>query len=248
MNMYLSSIVLLRHVHYVIPVLSPCFYVMYAKLFNSQNFLLIIILPSVSPLDYTLRDARESDAESIWRVHTASIKKVCSSHYSLSDVEIWSQRQRPEKYIRFILEDIFIVSENSDGQVLGFGHMQSHKKLEKFPMTESSHRIFEVKGLYVLPEMIRKGVGTVLYRELERRANMLGCSSIVVSASLNAVAFYSYCGFHEKGKVIHCMQCDSGEQHKLRCVSMEKNFPRVHPSCSTSDSIQNCLTSQSDIM
>ena len=172
----------------------------------------------------TIRDANESDKEGIWRVHTASIEKVCSSHYSSSDVEVWSKRQRPEKYTQFILRDTFVVAESTeDGQVLGFGHMgscDSAARTHTARLSASHQKGCElaVKGLYVSPEFIQKGIGKALYRELERRAKACGCARLLVASTLNAVTFYEACGFHAIAQGTHCA---SGQQ-MLQCVNMQK--------------------------
>ena len=150
-----------------------------------------------------IRDAIESDAESIWRIHTESIAKICSTRYSPSDIETWVQRQRPEKNVPFIRQDTFIVAQTTQ-TLLGFGHMGSR---------EGCGSSMEIKGLYVSPESAGKGIGKMMMRELEKRARDRGCKVLVSASSLNAVGFYESCGFcvtNQSGS--HCGQCTSGRQ------------------------------------
>ena len=162
-----------------------------------------------------IRDAIESDAESIWRIHTESIAKICSTRYSPSDIETWVQRQQPEKYVPFIRQDTFIVAQTTTQTLLGFGHMGSR---------DGCSSSMEIKGLYVSPESAGKGIGKMLMRELEKRARDRGCKLLVLASSLNAVGFYESCGFcvtNQSGS--HCAQCTSGHQ-SLQCTNMEKTL------------------------
>ena len=165
----------------------------------------------------TIRDAVESDAESIWRIHTDSIAKICSTRYSCSDIEPWIQRQQPEKYIPFIRQDTFIVAQTATRELVGFGHMGSREGA----CSSSMH----IKGLYVSPESAGNGIGKLLMRELEKRARNCGCALLVLASSLNAVGFYESCGFYvkEQSSSSHCTQCTSGHQ-TLACINMEKTL------------------------
>ena len=162
----------------------------------------------------TVRDAKETDVDIIWRIHTGCIEKVCSSHYSKEEVEPWARRQRPENYVQFIRKDEFIVAVHQ-GSVVGFGHLGACEDHEKFPQGIE----LEVKGLYVSPDTAGRGVGRALFEELRRRAVKRGCSHLGVCSTLNAVPFYESCGFTVVREVLHCM----GE-HSLRCKILEKQL------------------------
>ena len=158
-----------------------------------------------------IRDAQETDADAIWRIHTGSIEKLCSTHYSKTDIEQWTRRQAPEKYVKFIGQDDFIVAI-CEGRVVGFGHMGACEDREKLvPSIE-----LEVKGLYVSPEAVGRGVGRALFGELERRAVERGCRQLTVCSTLNAIPFYESCGFVVVKEVFHCVG-----GHSLRCKVLE---------------------------
>lgn len=161
-----------------------------------------------------IRDAQETDADAIWRIHTGSIEKLCSMHYSKTDIEQWTRRQAPEKYVKFIGQDDFIVAI-CEGRVVGFGHMGACEDREKLvPSIE-----LEVKGLYVSPEVVGRGVGRALFGELERRAVKRGCRQLTVWSTLNAIPFYESCGFVVVKEVFHCVG-----GHSLRCKVLEKQL------------------------
>ena len=53
----------------------------------------------------------------------------------------------------------------------------------------------EVRAVYVHPDFARRGVGSALLAELERRARDRGFETLVLTASLNAVPFYEHRGY-----------------------------------------------------
>ena len=159
----------------------------------------------------TIRDAKETDADIVWRIHTGCIEKVCSSHYSKEEVEQWARRQRPDNYVQFIRKDEFIVAAQ-EGCVVGFGHLGACEDHEKFPQGIK----LEVKALYVFPEAAGRGTGRALFEELRRRAVDRRCSRLGVCSTLNAVPFYESCGFTVVKEVLHCV----GDR-SLRCKILE---------------------------
>ena len=167
--------------------------------------------------DCAIRPAADSDVRSVWRVHTASIRDVCSSHYKRDEIQSWTDRQRPEKYLPSIATEFFLVAElrphASDSEiVVGFAHL-GNKTSQSDGRSE-----MEVKGLYVDPYWTGKGIGKKLYNRLELQAKEECCSILVVSSTLNAVGFYESCGFTVLNEGIHC----STNGPAMRCVHMEK--------------------------
>jgi len=167
----------------------------------------------------TIRDAKETDTDIIWRIHTGCIEKVCSSHYSKEEIESWARRWRPDKYVQFIRKEEFILAVHEDN-VVGFGHLGACEDHEKFPQGIEA----EVKGLYVSPEAAGRGIGKALFEELRRRAVERGSSCLGVCSTLNAVPFYESCGFTVVKEVLHCVG-----DHSLQCkiLEMQLNQPEV---------------------
>ncbi len=165
----------------------------------------------------TFRDAVESDADSIFQVHIASIRQLCSAHYSKEQISGWIRRQRKERYIQLIARnDDFVVAEDGSGQVIAFGHLGPCTDREQF----STEVNFEVYGFYVSPLVTRQGVGRRLMAELERRALKQGCVRLGVCSTLNATPFYKVCGF-VVCKDSHC-HCLGGVE--LECKVLEKSM------------------------
>jgi GNAT superfamily N-acetyltransferase len=154
---------------------------------------------------FTVRRAREEDAEGIRRVHVKAIRDIAHSHYSPAEIDAWAGPHQPEHYLDSIRNKEFYVAEE-DGAVIGFGTLNSEEN--------------EIEAVYVSPEVLRHGVGSAILRQLEERARKLGLKSLRLYASLNAVPFYRSAGY----------EADKITKHRLAsgleidCVLMTKKL------------------------
>lgn len=151
----------------------------------------------------TIRKARQEDGEEIWRTHAQAIRKLCKSHYTPEEIEVWAGRFHPDSYQGAINSREFFVAEDQ-GRIVGFGQL----------CLESG----EVEAVYVHPNAARRGIGTQLSRKLEERAEENGVTSLHLDASLNAVPFYTKAGFISQREAKHQLQ--SGVE--ITCVVMTK--------------------------
>lgn len=124
------------------------------------------------------------------------------------------KRQSLERYTSFIKQDndFVVVVARGRSDVVAFGHMGKDVNVKFMPYVN-----FEVYGFYVSPNVLRRGVGTLLFGELEKRALEQGGHGIGVISTLNAVPFYEACGFEEKEQYFH-------EELKLESKCMEKTL------------------------
>jgi len=76
------------------------------------------------------------------------------------------------------------------GRIVGFATLVTKDDLEA-----------EVEELFIEPSEWRKGIGTRLMKEAERRAIVAGTRRLRVAANPRAQGFYEACGFHVIGKV-----------------------------------------------
>jgi ribosomal protein S18 acetylase RimI-like enzyme len=154
---------------------------------------------------FTVRRAREEDSEGVWRVHVRAIREIANSHYSPEEIEAWASPRRPEHYVEPIRKMEFYVAEEG-GAVIGFGAL--------------SHENSEIEAVYVSPEVVRRGVGSAILRQLEVSARNLGVKSLKMDASLNAVPFYRSAGYESDKIATHRLA--SGVE--IACVLMTKDL------------------------
>ena len=109
-----------------------------------------------------------------------------------------------QRYASFIMQkdsEFVVVLDKNDSCIVAFGHM-GKKSSKEF----SAEVDYEVYGFYVSPSVGRRGVGRMLYQELEKRAVEQGGHGMGVKSTLNAVPFYVACGFElmeDKGMCFH---------------------------------------------
>jgi GNAT superfamily N-acetyltransferase len=152
-----------------------------------------------------IRRAAVTDTERVCRMHKASIRYLCQSHYAFDQIEAWAGPKRPEQYERLIRDLIvFVVEEGAD--VVAFGALDGAAA--------------DIKALYVAPEFVGRGIGSRVLEALESEARHLRIPRLSVSATLNSVGFYSARGYMSVGAAENVLP----QGTTLPCVSMEKTL------------------------
>jgi putative acetyltransferase len=154
-------------------------------------------------------------------VHVSSIRGLGGSHYSEAEVDAWAKGISPARYERLISEKHLVVAEHESTPV-GFGTLDVPTG--------------EVLQLYVHPDHVRQGVGTLILEELVRVARAAGGRFVHCLASLNAREFYVSAGF------------EPGPRRKLRlrsgaevdCIPMRRSLPTSHPATDRRDFMVYC--------
>ncbi len=146
-----------------------------------------------------IREADPADADSIRDVHVRAIRELGTQAYSREQVEAWAAGCASAEYAETITDEgtAFVVAEE-DGSVVGFGTMSFAPAAEYRTSVDAA-----VTGVYVDPDVARRGVGSRLYDALERRARNRGAESLGLRASLNAVPFYEAQGYHRVAERSH---------------------------------------------
>lgn len=127
----------------------------------------------------TIRKARKDDAQEIWGIRNAAIRSQCQGHYSPEELDIWTDGEMAEQFIK-VIEDRFYVA-TSDGHVVGTGmiNLESGK----------------VDAIFVHPSHMRTGIGRQVLSHLEKLALDAGLAQLSLDSTLNAAPFYRGCGF-----------------------------------------------------
>lgn len=152
-----------------------------------------------------IRKAKPADNEAVGRVHLRAIEEICASHYTLEEIEAWARPRKPNHYVESISNNDFYVAEEN-GDVVGFGTLNQERG--------------EIEAVYVLPEVMRRGIGLKILRKLEERAHELGIKSLRLDSSLNAAPFYKSAGYKPQEELKH--RLSSGVE--IGCVLMTKEI------------------------
>jgi ribosomal protein S18 acetylase RimI-like enzyme len=157
-----------------------------------------------------VRRATLEDSEAICNLHVASIERLCSTHYSASQIVSWAGFMKPELYAPVILDPdrCFVVAEEAR-VVVGFGQL--------------NRSAAEIEAIYVHPAHARMGIGRSLMRFLEQEAQKAGLRALRLTATLNAVEFYQRCGYTTAGVATIRHPCGA----TLGCEYMTKELKRT---------------------
>lgn len=128
-----------------------------------------------------VKTASEQHAEGIGHVIRDAIRRVNAKDYPPQEISRLLNNFSTAHILDFLKQRQILVAM-SDQVVVGTGALQGA----------------EIKSVFVSPDVQRKGVGTALVTELERKAVECGLQELVVSSSLSATKFYSALGYIEQ--------------------------------------------------
>jgi len=157
----------------------------------------------------TIRPARADDAPSIWSVHARAVRMSAVSHYTGAEVDAWANRVTPESYVDAMRTRRLVVAEmpgRNGPRIVGFGQLHPGEGI--------------VEAIYVDPACERQGIGTALFRALERDARAAGLPGLLLDASLNSVPFYEAMGCRQEGLDRH----ELAPGVHIACAVMDKRF------------------------
>jgi putative acetyltransferase len=141
-------------------------------------------------MDVEVRDAVPADAAAVREVHVAAIEGLGPEAYAREQVEAWAAGCESADYEAAMADDSVEFVVATDERVVAFGSLQADA-----PDGYEADVDGEVTGVYVHPSVARRGVGSAVYAELERRAEAAGLGALGLLASLNAVPFYEAHGY-----------------------------------------------------
>ena len=133
-------------------------------------------------LHMLIRPFQTTDAKQLSALFHASVRRAGLHHYSAEQVEAWSPTPPdPELYIQRSLDGrVFLVAVSENGAQTGYGDLEM-----------SGH----IDHLYCHADFIGKGIGSALYRALEKAAHDQGIKTLFVEASEGARILFEKNGF-----------------------------------------------------
>jgi GNAT superfamily N-acetyltransferase len=155
------------------------------------------------PAKAIVRPARESDVDQIFRVHSDSIRGLCSERYDEREIAAWIAFRPSDSYRTAFASRQLFVAESQE-RIVGFGQLDPRRG--------------EIEACYVAPEAVGSGIGAALLGRMEEEARRRGHSIVQLNATLNAETFYARMGYRWLGPARHRVAADV----ELDCVRMEK--------------------------
>jgi putative acetyltransferase len=149
-----------------------------------------------------IRDYKPSDAESIVRMHSFTIRKVNSKDYPREQIRVWIKQLNVRK-LRSPKNNkkSFVAIEKS--KVVGFGVLNKQ----------------EITGLYVHPHYHGKGIGTKLLFAMEKYVRQHGARSLKCKSTITAKTFYVRHGFKTIMRTVYPI-----DNHRLTVFLMRKSL------------------------
>ena len=150
-----------------------------------------------------IRRATIDDLSDLQTLFVETIKEVCRSEYSPSQIDVWTSSVNDrERWINAIEEQYFIVAEEK-GEIHGFGSLKEGKHIDFF---------------YVHKDHQREGVGNKIYEALEKEAESSGSEGLFGFVSKTAKPFFDKKGFRtaqEKRNIIHGVEIQNYRMVKV---------------------------------
>lgn len=135
----------------------------------------------------TYREAVASDAEEACAVLIESINTICAPFYNhdKDTISEWLENKTPDNVKKWIeSEDTYcVVAEDAENDLVGFSCISGE----------------EIMLLYVIPQVLHKGVGKNMLAKLEIHARLSRIKDIKAVSSLSAKDFYERNGYVQNG-------------------------------------------------
>lgn len=176
----------------------------------------------------TVRDATDADRVAVRDLHVESVRALGPRAYDDAVVRAWVGDEDRDPGVYPIGEpDVEFLVADRGGEVAGFGEVapadpadydvvagdsgfdvasdgrNSDAPTDAAADSDAEAAHGEVRAVYVHPDHARRGVGTALLSELERRARKRGFEALVLTASLNAVPFYEHRGYEAVEELVY---------------------------------------------
>lgn len=128
----------------------------------------------------TLRTAMDTDLTACWELRTRALHAGCAAHYPEPLLDALCASSPPASMSGRLAAGGAVVAEE-DGKIVGYMLLDSASG--------------EVEAAFVEPAYQGRGIALQLMQHIEALAQQRELSTLFLSASLNAVAFYERAGF-----------------------------------------------------
>jgi N-acetylglutamate synthase-like GNAT family acetyltransferase len=119
--------------------------------------------------------ATVSDAETLTKI---ALKSKSFWGYSDEILERWVEDLTVSKKI---VQEMIVYKFILDDEIVGF-----------YVLNQPQEKSIELELLFVLPNLIGKGIGNQLMQNVFQKAKQLNCHEVILFTEPNAVSFYEY--------------------------------------------------------
>jgi putative acetyltransferase len=154
---------------------------------------------------------RSDDARAFLEVHHRAVRELAADSYPSDVIEAWAPLPITEEHVQFVCanadQEFRLVAE-LDGEIIGIGCLMP--------------QINELRACYVVPWVVRTGIGSAILREIEHVAYDRGSTTLWADSSLNAEPFYRSNGYEVRVRDEHVLS----NGVRMACVRMRKDLAR----------------------
>ncbi len=144
--------------------------------------------------DPIIRIGRPGDEAGIHEAHMRSIREICVKDHGEEEIKGWGFRTLGTRWQEPLKTGHVWVIE-LENIIQGYGYIRIFE--------EDGIAKAHLHGLYITPEVLRKGLGLKLAKLMIAKAKESGAKSISLESSLTAHEFYKKLGFLDTGPLQH---------------------------------------------
>lgn len=128
----------------------------------------------------TLRNASQSDLQTILQLFKTTVVTTCAAHYTPQQLAVWvAGAENVERWQQAIADQQFLVAEHNN-RVVGFASLKAHSYID---------------FAYVHINFQGRGIARQLYAALEQHARNAGTTVLTADVSITARPFFERMGF-----------------------------------------------------
>ena len=160
-------------------------------------------------MSVVIREMRREDAKVFLEVHHAAARGIAGKDYPLAVIEAWAPLPITDRYIERVIsnpDDEYRLIAERDALIVGIGSLVP--------------KMAELRACYVAPNSSRRGVGSLLVREIELIAQKHGLKTLSLDATITAEPFYAALGYSVWERGEHVL----ADGQRMACVRMRKSL------------------------
>lgn len=174
-----------------------------------------------------IRPATVADIPALNALIEASVRGLQGNDYTSAEIEA-ALGHALGLDSQLIADGTYFVAESAEGSVVGCGGWSYRTTLcgsDQLPGREPASLSpaidpAKIRAIYVHPAWARRGLGSLILAQCERRAQEAGFQRLEMGSTLTGVPLYSLCGYREQERI--SIALPNGES--LAVVRMAKNL------------------------